>query len=141
MLLGSNHSKSLDARWSLLPILSDPFRPIICAIAEAFSTVGAAPPMAAIAACGRQAGSGTLSRVAASAWNLVSQPHGHLSPHEDVALHGSAPGLYGCPDGPESSSSQSIEDVYSSKPGFLWMGKGDKRTFRGKVAHWPTQCN
>ena len=89
--------------------------------------------MAAITACGRQAGGGALSRVAACAWNLVSQPPGLLRPHENVQLHDSAPGVRHCPEGSARRPLESADDAYSSIPGFLWMGKGDKRTFRGKV--------
>ena len=81
-----------------------------------------------------------MFRVAICAWNLVSQPRGCLSTLEDVELPASAPGIHRCPQVPVDSPLESKVAIYPGEPGFLWMGKGDKRTFRGKVGVYPTYC-
>ena len=88
--------------------------------------------MAAIVHCGRQVGSSILSRAAACAWTFVNHPHVQLSHHQDEQLHASAPGTYARSNDPAECLSESIE-AWPSMPDFMWMGKGDQRTFRGKV--------
>ena len=89
--------------------------------------------MAALTACIRQAGNGALHRCVASAWNYISQPLAHFQNSRDLELHASEPGAYMCAADTTHSSAESRTETKQGMPDFMWMGKGDKRTFRGKV--------
>ena len=89
--------------------------------------------MAALTACIRQAGNGALHRCVASAWNYISQPLAQAHDFRDSELHASEPGGYMSVAHATRSLAESRTETKQEMPDFMWMGKGDKRTFRGKV--------
>ena len=93
--------------------------------------------MAAAIPSVRQGCSGFLARAATCAWNALHQPLCHTSRLHELQLHDSESVAYSCSASEACSSSKGVHEVDSAQHGFMWMGKGDMRTFRGKVSQFP----
>ena len=134
MLLGNNHVTANPSmpKWLDRSSMTSASACTIGAVPRLRTPFPKPSWMAAIVPCGRQAGSSILSRAAACAWTFVNQPHAQLSHLHDGQLHASAPGTHARSNEQADCLSESVE-AWPSMPDFMWMGKGDKRTFRGKV--------
>jgi hypothetical protein len=90
--------------------------------------------MAAVVLCVRQGVSGFLARAATCAWDVLHQPQCHASRLHGLRLNESETETYSCSASEAHSPSEGVREADSPQHGFMWMGKGDMRTFRGKVS-------